>query len=109
MTTSLFDNPPAPATRRHLSIQQRFDEFDTAHPEVFDLFKQFAAELRRAGRTHYSADSILHRIRWHCDVNQQRDETWKINDHFSSRYARKLIAEDESFQGFFELRNLVRE
>lgn len=109
MTTSLFDNPPAPATRRHLSIQERFEGFHENHPEIYELFQRFARELRDAGRSHYSADAILHRIRWEYDVNPRHDEQFKINDHFSSRYARLLIEDDASFEGFFSLRNLMRE
>ena len=48
---------------RRLTIQEKFERFDAAYPEVYKLFKQFVAELQNAGRTHYSSDAILHRIR----------------------------------------------
>lgn len=91
------------------SIQARFEEFHEAHPEVYWLFRHFAQEVRLAGHRRYSADAILHRIRWEYDVNRHRDGGFKINDHFSSRYARLLMADDPSFEGFFatrELRNI---
>lgn len=97
----LFDS-----RKRRLAIQQRFEAFHAAHPEVFQLFARFASELRRAGRTHYSADAILHRVRWECAVNPERDSGYKINDHFSSRYARKLANTDPRFATFFEFRKL---
>ena len=88
------------------SIDARFAAFDEAHPEVWALFVQFAVELRERGNTRNSADAILHRIRWHYAVNEQRDEGFKINDHFSSRYARKLMETDARFKDFFETRRL---
>ena len=89
------------------TIGFRFAQFDREHPEVWEAFKRFAWELVGVGRTHYSADAILHRIRWERTVNQQCDGGFKLNDHFSSRYARKLAAaEPEVFGKFFQFREL---
>jgi hypothetical protein len=79
---------------------------EKAEDSIQDLFKRFAGELRNKGRRGYSSDMILHRIRWHYAVNQERDEGFKLNDHFTSRYARKLIQDDPLFDGFFETRKL---
>lgn len=99
---TLFD----PDDAEDRSIQARFERFHRDHPGVYDLFRQFAGEMKRAGHEHYSADAILHRIRWHHDVNPSRHGGFKINDHFVSRYARLLMASDPEFRGFFELREL---
>jgi hypothetical protein len=101
---SLFDGPRG--TENEETIDARFAAFDAAHPEVWDLFRRFAGELLASGRERYSADAILHRVRWHYAVNAERDEGFKINDHFSSRYARKLRESDERFADFFEFRRL---
>lgn len=85
-------------------IAERFAEFDAANPEVWELFKRFARQARDAGRGRYSADAILHRIRWHVAIETRSNDGFKINDHFSAMYARKLIAEDRTFAGFFETR-----
>lgn len=89
--------------KSRLSPEERFVAFDAANPDVFTLFRQFADEAKRAGRTRFSADAIIQRIRWFVNVETTGDE-FKINDNFSAYYARKLIAEDASFRGFFELR-----
>jgi hypothetical protein len=87
-------------------IQDRFEAFDRQHPEVYGLFVRFAADLLASGRTRGSSDQIMQRIRWESAVNPEKDEGFKINDHCSSRYARKLAAEQSRFEDFFEFRQL---
>lgn len=87
------------------TIDDRFAAFHAEHPEVFDMFRTYANQLRASGWTRYSSDAIQHRIRWHRHV-EQGDRDFKLNDHFTSRYARMLIESDPSFAGFFELRRL---
>ena len=106
---SLFDREQWGA-----DIQTRFETFDRDHPEVWRLFQQFAGALLAAGHKHYSADDILHRIRWHYAVERRADAAvveqggFKINDHFSSRYARKLAKTAPArFAEFFEFRSLT--
>lgn len=91
--------------RDEQSIDARFREYDRAHPEVFRKFRELADGLRAAGWSRYSADALMHRIRWHYHVERQ-DREWKINNDFSSRYARLLMDVDPSFVGFFETRVL---
>ena len=92
-------------------IEVAFRKFHAAHREVYVLFQKYARELTAAGRTRFSADAILHRIRFYHAVNPDKEfEGFKINDNFSSRYAR-LLAEDfpEEFGDFFEFRKLACE
>ncbi len=87
------------------SITERFQVFHAANPRVYDLFKRFAMELLRAGHPRGSADMICHRIRWEVAINVQ-EGGYKINDHFTSRYARMLAAEDARFLDWFCFRQL---
>lgn len=98
---TLFDE-----VARERSIQESFLAFHRDNPEIFALFHRFAEELRRAGRKRYSADAIIQRIRWHMAVEVVSEDDFKINDHYSSRYARMLIDVYREFDGFFNLRRL---
>lgn len=93
-------------TRR--AIQDQFESFDKANPRVWELFVRFAEQAKAAGQKRYSSDAILHRIRWHINIETHGDD-FKINNNFSSRYARKLVAERPEFEGFFSLRELKSE
>lgn len=92
--------------RRKLSIQERFEEFDAAHPDVYVLFRRFALELIAVGRRRIGAKLLIERIRWHYVTSSAGSGEFKINNVFSSRYARKLIAERPEFADVFEVRQL---
>ena len=89
------------------SIQEQFCRFDAMHPEIYQEFCQIALELHRRGRSHYGSKAILEVIRYHRILSGKSEtEPFKINNNYSSRYARKLMDEDERFCDFFELREL---
>lgn len=87
------------------SIDDRFRASDREHPEVFRLFREYAERIRAKGHERYSADAILHRIRWHYHI-ERGERDFAINNDFASRYSRLLMTVDPSFAGFFETREL---
>jgi len=87
------------------SIEERFQRFHEENPVIYRLFCRFVDELVHAGRKRFSADAVLHRIRWETAI-QTTDEKFKINDHYSSRYARLWLDENPGHGSFFELRKL---
>jgi hypothetical protein len=96
---SLFDAPPdrrgTPAERAAAWLER--------NPAVWELFVRFAGEAKDAGLSRFSADAILHRIRWFVAV-QTRGDDFKVNNDWAAYMARKLMAERPEFAGFFELR-----
>ena len=88
------------------TIQERFEAFHAAHPDVYALFRRFAGELRAAGRTRFGAKALAERIRWHYATTSGGGPDFKLNNNFVSRYARLLAADDPAFEGFFERRRL---
>lgn len=98
---------PFPPGRKNKTIGERFEEYDRAHPEVWELFQEFAHMARERGRTRYSARAILHRIRWEREIEQDAQQPFKISNIWSSRYARKLVESDPIlWDGFFDLRDI---
>lgn len=100
--------PDAADLTRLVAIDAAFAAFDAEHPEVYRLFEKFADQARFSGIKRYSADAILHRIRWHCNIDCGRRgwNEFKIDNNFSSRYSRKLMTLRPDFEGFFALREL---
>lgn len=90
----------SPTYLRRLEAWRKFDD---QHPEVYTLFCQMARQAQ-ARRPRYSARTILEVMRWNFMLNEDGDGGFKLNDHFSPFYVRKLIDEDTTFSEFFELR-----
>jgi hypothetical protein len=88
------------------TIQERFNEYDHCHPEVYKYLVSLCFELKSKRFRRYGIRSLWERVRWHFQVEKEMGEDFKLNDHFHSRYVRKIIAEYPEFDGFFELRKL---
>lgn len=88
------------------SIQQAFEEFDQAHPEVYEYLVRLAFEAYRRGFRHYGIGALWERMRWHFQIEKDMDSDFKLNNNFRSRYARKIIAQYPDLEDFFELRAL---
>lgn len=83
-------------------MKMTFEQYDRQNPLVWVFFKRFTFDVIRAGHTKFSADSILHRIRWETTVVTAGH--YKINNNFSADYARKFIREFPQYKTFFETR-----
>lgn len=124
---SLFDWAPAPEPdpppddpppgepeepdepQRGGSLDQRFQRYHKLHPQVYQLFREFALQLWAAGRRRAGAKQIFERIRWELAIKpdpRESGEGFKLNNIFTSRYARLLVAERPELAEFFEFRKL---
>ncbi|MCC6574486.1 MAG: hypothetical protein IT462_11920 [Planctomycetes bacterium] len=83
---------------------RHFAEFDLANPDVWALFCQFADEAWNAGHRRYSADAVLHRVRWETTVTERK--ALHLNNDWTAHYARKFLAAFPERAGFFETRAL---
>ena len=84
-------------------ILERFRAFHRANPHVWRLFQDYTRNARRV-LCHYSADAILHRVRWNLEVETRSGDGLKINNDFAAYYARMYLATHPDAEGFFELR-----
>ena len=84
--------------------QAKFEQYHSANPEIWNMFKELTFQLIKAGRRHYSADGILHAIRWNTAL-RGNDER-KINNNYSSMYSRMFTANFPEHKDFFEQRIL---
>jgi hypothetical protein len=80
---------------------ENFNEFDNAHPEIYEGFKRFALKAM-AVRKHYSSRAVFHALRWETIIDSGGE--FKINNNWSPFYARKFMKESPSHEGFFRSR-----
>lgn len=101
MQANLFANPR--------TIQDRFDAFHAQHPEVYRELVRIARLVKSSGLSHYSIDACVQRVRWFFRFEHPDRRDFKINDHFSSRYARLIGQREPDLRTFFETRKLKAE
>jgi hypothetical protein len=84
-------------------IVDEFIAYHQEHPNIYDLFKKYAYQLKGAGRERFSSRAIIERIRWDMNIEWTSTE-FKIKDHIIPCYARLLMDQDPGFVGFFARR-----
>ena len=87
--------------------KENFLIFHENNLHIYAMFKKFSLEASRH-RTRYSARGIFHRIRWETMIAEDRGTgEFKLDDGWSSHYARMFMKEYPHLGEFFETR--VRE
>lgn len=91
---------------RGRTIQERFEQYHAAHPEVFARLVELARFAKARGKK-VGIRLLWERLRWEFFIERDAGDEYKLNDHLHSRYAR-LIAQTypDEFGEFFELREL---
>ena len=84
--------------------QDKFERYHKENPEIWDQFKEATFALIKVGRKHFSADAILHSIRFNTVLRGGTD--FKINNNYSSMYSRLFTANFPEHKDFFEQRKL---
>ena len=89
-------------------IQERFERFDRDHPQVYEELLRCCRRWKSAGGGRWSIDAAYHVVRFERVIAGLADprEAFKLNDHYTSRYARKILREHPEMEGLFELRGL---
>ena len=86
------------------ALGARFASVDAANPDTWRLFERFTFHMIRRGFAHYSADAVLHRVRWETATPLDDNSGFKINNNWSAYYARKFHAYHPEHEGFFRNR-----
>lgn len=90
-------------TSRHEQLYGEVRRFHQEHPEVWRLFERFTLERIRLGFKHYSADAIMHRVRWETSAGSKGDAP-AINNNYVAFYARRFMNIHPEHDGFFKTR-----
>ena len=98
-------NKQTPATKADENFEL-FSEYHKANPEIYRMMRMFAYEQINSGKTKYSCQHILYRIKWDIDKRDYGDTDFKIPSYASPWYARKFIADHPQYGDFFTLRKM---
>lgn len=86
-----------------ITPREAFERFHAANPEIYDLLVKYARELRAARRRRGGIRMIWERMRWDLAIQTQGD-SFKLNDHYTSFYARLIMRQEPDLDGFFSTR-----
>jgi len=96
--TDLFDWKPPPPPSYPIGIP----------PNVCVLFERLSLQVAEQGWQRYSADAVLHRIRWHHQIDRG-DRSFKANNNWTAPLARWFLKLHPELPGFFELRERIND
>ena len=89
-----------------ITIQESFEKYHKENPIVYKTFLKYTKDVIRGGHKKYSVKHILGRVRWHLNFEADVSEEFKINDAYTSRYARLFADEFPEYADFFNYRRL---
>lgn len=94
--------PPEPSGQ---SLQERFEAFHAANPWVYVRLRNMALALVERGHRRIGVKMLMEALRFHTMLRTTGSE-WKLNNSFTSRYARMLIENEPALASVIETRVL---
>ena len=89
------------------AVDQRFIDFHTSNPHVYAELVKLAMQAHTIGRRKLGIRMLWERMRWTFAVETVRPEgDPKLNNDFTSRYARLIMEQVPALAGMFDLREL---
>lgn len=96
----------APLTGQR-SIDTRFQEFHAENPGVYTELCSMARQLKERGYRKIGIELLFAAYRWNKMMRTTADAYgFKLNDHFTSRYARLIMANEPDLAEMFKTRTL---
>ena len=87
------------------TIEERFQTFHVQNPNVYAALCRLARQAISKGRTRVGMKMLFEVVRWEVYLST-KDEAFKLNNVFTSRYARLIMDNEPDLAGAFELREL---
>ena len=88
-----------------MNIQKKFEKFNQENPSVYTELVRLARVAKIQGVLHYGAKAMFEILRWNFVLRRQH-QNFKIDNNFTSRYARLIDKQERDLRGFFQLRKL---
>ena len=86
-----------------MTIREKFERFDAAHPEVYAALVELARRWVQAGGTRWSIWAAFNVLRWERRMAGLPDpeEDFKLSNNYTSLYSRKIMANEADLDGLF--------
>ena len=92
------------------TIRERFEAFHSANPQVYEILLKMTWDLHRKGKRRVGIKMLWEVVRWQVETGELvTTNQFRLNNVFTSRYARLIAASDPLLAKIFEQRRLVAE
>lgn len=89
------------------TLEERFARFDELNPQVYRALEHMVAGLVERGRTKVSLKMCVEVLRWNFFMRTNDPSAeYRLNNSYTSRYARLLVQRNLQWEGLFEMRGL---
>lgn len=85
-----------------LTLEQKFAAFHQANPHVYTNLRRLALDAKRRGR-QVGIKMLYEVLRWQYAMQTSGDD-FKLNNSYTSFYARLLMEHEPELIGYFETR-----
>lgn len=90
------------------TIEERFAAFHQANPNVYAALCRLARHAVGRGRKRVGMKMIFEVARWEVFLATTDDSAFKLNNNYTSRYARLIMNQEADLREVFETRELHR-
>jgi hypothetical protein len=88
-----------------MSIQEDYERFNQDNPHVIETLEKMATRwLERHQKV--GVKMLVEALRWNTGFRTEGDPDFKLNDKYTSRYARELLRRHPEWQGRIDTRQL---
>lgn len=85
---------------------KRFQAFHKKNQWIWESFKQRAFLAGKRGKKRIAAKMIIENIRWNEEVEKKKGRKFRINNNYTSMYARSFMYIYPKYSDLFELREV---
>lgn len=94
-------------TDADLTIQERFEAFHALNPWVLTALERLTTDYLETGHQRIGIRMLWEVLRWQYNrVTKDPSSTFKVNDHYHSRYVRLLLDLHPEWADAFHTRTL---
>jgi len=89
------------------TIQERFQQFHTDNPWIFKKLLSMTTDLMRKGKSKCGIKMLWEVLRWEVEIGTITvGKDFKLNNNYTSRYARMISDHHPMYAKIFSLRDL---
>lgn len=104
-----LDTPETPLQLDLPSANTAHDAFlryHMQHPQVYDELVKMARQWQARGHSHCSIKMLWEVLRFNTGVKIDKQDGFRLNNNYTSRYARLIMGREDGLEGIFETREL---